>query len=367
MRSTLWTDRGVWRYGPGPSGTGSGRHGPWSAYRTPAAACTRNTCHTSSSPSSRPRRSGGASDLAWPSASPSSSSTAERYGPRAPASGEVPPWSSSYPWNHEPESASLDEWRHASPHRGRRGDAPLRDGEPSQGVRALRGVRSERRGRAGAHRREGLRRDAPGSQDGGHRRFGGTPAPERDRPSVRGRGAHRAAGLRRLRGSHEAWRVPLLAEANGAGADRRDALACGGARWATARERGTPAHAGASENAGLRWRKRRDPGGPRARPEGGRERLQGGHSRRVRHREGSRGAANTRSEPEAAESVPRRALWSDGTRASRERAVRTRTWCVHRSRGREARAVRAGRRRNAVSRRVRRDVTRDAIEAPESA
>src|SRR5438094_823236 len=107
MRSTPWTDRGVWRYGPGPSGTGSGRHGPWSAYRTPAAACTRNTCHTSSSPSSRPRRSGGASDLAWPSASPSSSSTAERYGPRAPASGEVPPWSSSYPWNHEPESAAL--------------------------------------------------------------------------------------------------------------------------------------------------------------------------------------------------------------------------------------------------------------------
>src|SRR3989454_933014 len=259
MRSTLWTDRGVWRYGPGPSGTGSGRHGPWSAYRTPAAACTRNTCHTSSSPSSRPRRSGRASDLAWPSASPLSSSTAERYGPRAPASGEVPRWSSSYPWNHEPESASLDERRYAGPHRGRRGDVPLRDGEPSQGVRALRGGRSERR------------------------------------------------------------------------------------------ERGTPAHAGASEHAGLRWRKRRDSGGPRARPEGGRERLQGGHSRRVRHREGSRGAADTRSEPEAAESVPRRALWSDGTRASRERAVRTRTWCVHRSRGREARAVRAGRRRNAVS------------------
>ena len=126
--------------------------------------------------------------------------------------------------------------------------------------------------------------------------------------------------------------------------------AANGARARRRRERQRPAHAGtprarAGDAAGV----------PRDRPAGALER-DGADHRRIRHRQGARGAGAARAQPARRQAVRGAQYRGDPGGPARVGAVRPRARRLHRRRRAAPRALRAGRRRHAVPRRDRRHV-----------
>ena len=256
-----------------------------------------------------------------------------------------------------------DAWTHS--HRGRRGerarrverDPPgrrVRDGDRGrrlQGARQARGLRPRRH----PHRSEDARarRDrvhGEGQGRGARRRLRGDDRvrddPERRRGGEKGGRElpHQAARLRGARGGDRAG--------DGEGAPpSRDAAA---ARSPARAERVRPHRDERPEDA----RGARAGGAGRAHA---RERAR---HRRERHRQGAHRRGHPRRQPALGEALRAAALRISRRVAPRERAFRARARRVHRSHRAARRALQAGRRRDALSRRDRRDPRRHAGEAP---
>jgi hypothetical protein len=140
--------------------------------------------------------------------------------------------------------------------------------------------------------------------------------------------------------------------------DRGHAQPGGRARVAASRERRASADAGTGASPGVHRRERRGPRRPGAHEAGGAHRCTSRHPGRVRHRKGPPRAHPPRAEPTPREAVPGRALRRPGGQPAGERALWPRAGRVHGGRGQQARPLRAGRWRDPVPRRVRRDEPR---------